>query len=69
MKSVGIELPDCLHSLLFELAEMEGRTIQDLIIEAVRQYASATLDNPEDHLGRAYADSLDRKFHWKQLLC
>ena len=43
MKSMILALPECLHSLLFELSKLDGRAIQDLVFKAVKQYASAIL--------------------------
>ena len=61
-KPLRISLPDCYWEILFAMAELEGRTVEELAIERLKQIIieDAVLDT--EHVGELVAQG------WKETL-
>ena len=61
-KPLRISLPDCYWEILFAMAELEGRTVEELAIERLKQIIieDAVLDT--EHIGELVAQG------WKETL-
>ena len=61
-KPLYISLPDCYWDVLFAMAELEGRTVEDLATERLKQIIieDAVLDT--EHIGELVAQG------WKETL-